>query len=104
MEQKHIVMTAERPDAPKRERPKTFLRIAFEWALRELMRLRLAVWLLIIMGVTMIVVAVVAVAAVAALLVSLARQWRPLTVAAGWLARLGLFRRFLRRLPGFFRE
>ena len=49
------VMTAERPDAPKRKKQKTFLRIAFERVLRELMRLRLAVWLLIVMTVTMIV-------------------------------------------------
>jgi cytochrome c biogenesis protein ResB len=49
------VITAERPDAPKRRKRKIFLRVAFEWAFRELMRIRLAVWLLIIMGVTMVV-------------------------------------------------
>ncbi len=49
------VMTAERPDAPKRKKRKTFLRVVFEWVLRELMRIRLAVWLLIVMTVTMIV-------------------------------------------------
>lgn len=50
------------------------------------------------LGVLMIVVAALAVAAVAALWVSLARRWRPLTVAAGWIARLGLLRRFFTRL------
>ena len=53
------VMTAERPDAPKRKKQKTFLRIAVDWVfrsvLRELMRIRLAVWLLLVMTVTMIV-------------------------------------------------
>lgn len=49
------VITAERPDAPPRKRQKTFLRVALEWAFRELMKIRLAVWLLITMGVTMIV-------------------------------------------------
>ncbi len=49
------VMTAERPDAPKRRKHKIFLRIAFDWVLRELMRIRLAVWLLIVMAVTMVV-------------------------------------------------
>ncbi|MBN2566192.1 MAG: cytochrome c biogenesis protein ResB [Candidatus Eisenbacteria bacterium] len=55
MDKRPVVITAERPDAPRRKRQKTFVRIAFEWALRELMRIRLAVWLLIIMGVTMII-------------------------------------------------
>jgi len=50
------------------------------------------------LGVTMIVVAAVALGAVAALWVSLARQWRPLTVLAGWVARLGVFRHFFTRL------
>ena len=49
------VMTAERPDAPKRKKRKSFLRIVFERVLRELMRIRLAVWLLIVMTVTMVV-------------------------------------------------
>jgi cytochrome c biogenesis protein ResB len=49
------VMTAERPDAPKRKKRKIFLRVVFERVLRELMRIRLAVWLLIVMTVTMIV-------------------------------------------------
>ncbi len=49
------VMTAERPDAPKRRKHKAFLRIAFDWVLRELTRIRLAVWLLIVMAVTMVV-------------------------------------------------
>ncbi|MFH1689563.1 MAG: cytochrome c biogenesis protein ResB [Candidatus Eisenbacteria bacterium] len=49
------VMTADRPDAPPRKKQKTFPRIASEWVLRELMRIRLAVWLLIVMAVTMIV-------------------------------------------------
>ncbi|MCK4408591.1 MAG: cytochrome c biogenesis protein ResB, partial [Candidatus Eisenbacteria sp.] len=48
-------MTADRPDAPPRKKQKAFWRIAFEWALRELMRIRLAVWLLIVMAVTMVV-------------------------------------------------
>jgi cytochrome c biogenesis protein ResB len=51
----HKVITAERPDAPPRVKQKTFLRVALEWVWRELMRLRLAVWLLIVMAVTMIV-------------------------------------------------
>ncbi len=49
------VLTADRPDAPPRKKRKTFLRIGAEWILRELMRLRLAVWLLMVMTVTMIV-------------------------------------------------
>ena len=49
------VMTAERPDAPKRKKRKTFVRIVLERVLRELMRIRLAVWLLIVMTVTMVV-------------------------------------------------
>ena len=49
------VMTAERPDAPKRKKRKIFLRIVFERVLRELMRIRLAVWLLIVMTATMVV-------------------------------------------------
>jgi len=51
----HQVITADRPDAPPRRKQKTFLRVAFEWALRELMRIRLAVWLLIVMTITMVV-------------------------------------------------
>jgi len=49
------VMTAERPDAPKRKKRRTFLRVAFERAYHELMRIRLAVWLLIVMTATMVV-------------------------------------------------
>ena len=49
------VITADRPDAPKRKKQKTFLRIVFEKVLHELMRVRLAVWLLIVMAVTMVV-------------------------------------------------
>ena len=49
------VLTADRPDAPPRKKKRTFLRIGAEWVLRELMKLRLAVWLLMVMTVTMIV-------------------------------------------------
>ncbi|HYW68562.1 MAG TPA: cytochrome c biogenesis protein ResB, partial [bacterium] len=48
-------MTAERADAPRRTKRKTFVAVAFGWVLRELMRIRLAVWLLIVMGITMVV-------------------------------------------------
>ena len=49
------VITAERPDAPKRKKRKTFLRVVFERVYHELMRVRLAVWLLIVMTATMVV-------------------------------------------------
>ncbi len=49
------VITAERPDAPKRQKHKTVLRIVFERVYHELMRIRLAVWLLIVMAATMVV-------------------------------------------------
>jgi cytochrome c biogenesis protein ResB len=49
------VMTAERPDAPKRKKHKTFLRVVLERVYHELMRIRLAVWLLIVMTATMVV-------------------------------------------------
>jgi len=53
--EEHKVMTAERPDAPKRKKRKTFLRVAFKRVYHELMRIRLAVWLLIVMAATMVV-------------------------------------------------
>ncbi len=50
------------------------------------------------LGVAVLAVAAAALAAVAVLAVSLARRWRPLTVLAGLLARVGIFRRFFTRL------
>ena len=54
MQQPEII-TAMRPDAPPRKRKPSVYSKAFKWVIRELMRLRLAVWLLIVMGVTMVV-------------------------------------------------
>jgi hypothetical protein len=48
------VITAMRPDAPPRKKKESVYWKAAKWALRELMRLRLAVWLLIVMTVTMV--------------------------------------------------
>ena len=49
------IITAMRPDAPPKKRKAHPVIKGLKWALRELMRLRLAVWLLIVMGVTMVV-------------------------------------------------
>lgn len=52
----------------------------------------------IALGISVLVVAGAAVVMLAVLWVSLARGWLPLTIIAGLLARMGLFRRFFGRL------